>query len=196
MSVQVKKKRFKSGEMKEMVLDGIADFLIGAKGYPGPSLPVVVGLLMKLILSKGNESVSEQQVTRVLKNLERKEIIHIEEKGEKTTVWIKTKGEPLLLEYSIKKLLDFKKKKKKWNKKWYLVFFDVPEAQRNKRDYLRKFLLKLGFYPYQKSVYLFPYECEEEIILIKKMVEGAKYMKYVIAEKIEDEPAAKTFFNI
>ena len=77
-----------------------------------------------------------------------------------------------------------------------MVFFDVPEIQRNKRDYLRKFLNKIGFYRYQKSVYIFPYECEEEINLIKKIVEGAKYMKYIIAEKIEDEDAIKTFFKL
>lgn len=72
----------------------------------------------------------------------------------------------------------------------------MPEAQRNKRDYLRKFLIKLGFYQYQKSVYLFPYECEKEVSLIKKIVEGAKYMKYIIAEKIEDELSAKEYFKL
>ena len=87
-------------------------------------------------------------------------------------------------------------KKKKWNGKWFLVFFDVPESQRVKRDYLRKFLQQMGFFRYQKSVYLFPYECEEEVKLIKKIVEAAKYMKYIIAEKIEDESVAKTFFRL
>ena len=35
-----------------------------------------------------------------------------------------------------------------------------------------------------------------EINLIKKIVEGAKYMKYIIAEKIEDENLAKIFFKL
>ena len=92
--------------------------------------------------------------------------------------------------------MEYKKKKKQWNGKWFLVFFDVPEIQRNKRDYLRKFLIHLGFYQYQKSVYIFPYECEEEVKLIKKIIEGAKYMKYIIAEKIEEEETAKNYFNL
>lgn len=93
-------------------------------------------------------------------------------------------------------LLDFKKKKKVWDGKWFLVFFDVPEIERNKRNYLRQYLKKIGFYQYQQSVYLFPYECEKEVALIKKIMEGAKYMKYIIAEKIEDEEMAKRFFNL
>ncbi|MDO8609981.1 MAG: CRISPR-associated endonuclease Cas2, partial [bacterium] len=96
----------------------------------------------------------------------------------------------------IKALLEFKKKKKQWNGKLCMVFFDVPEIQRNKRNYLRRLLLKIGFYGYQKSVYVFPYDCENEINLIKKIVEGAQYMKYIIAEKIEDELSIKNYFKL
>ncbi|MBI4225729.1 hypothetical protein HY612_01310, partial [Candidatus Roizmanbacteria bacterium] len=49
---------------------------------------------------------------------------------------------------------------------------------------------------YQQSVYLFPYECAKEVEQIKKIVEAAKYMKYVVAEKIEDEDEAKRFFGL
>jgi CRISPR-associated endonuclease Cas2 len=112
------------------------------------------------------------------------------------TVYLKNENHPKIVEYSIQMLLDFKKKNKQWNGKWFLVFFDVPETQRNKRDYLRRYLIKLGFYQYQKSVYLFPYECEREVELIKRIVEGAKYMKYIIAEKIEDEAKAKEYFKL
>jgi CRISPR-associated endonuclease Cas2 len=92
--------------------------------------------------------------------------------------------------------LDFKKKNKKWDGRWFMVFFDVPEIQRNKREYLRRYLKELGFYQYQKSVYIFPYECEKEVALIKKIVEGAKYMKYIIAERIEEEDKIKRYFNL
>lgn len=54
----------------------------------------------------------------------------------------------------------------------------------------------MGFYRYQKSVYVFPYECEKEIALIKKIIEGAKYMKYIVADKIEDEEEIKKHYLI
>jgi len=68
-----------------------------------------------------------------------------------------------------------------------MVFFYVPEKQRKSRDYLRLLLKKIGFLQYQKSVYIFPYEYESEINYIKKIVDGGKYMSYVVAEKIEHE---------
>ena len=109
---------------------------------------------------------------------------------------IKNKNHPKIIKYSIKNLLNFKIREKKWQKKWFFVFFDVPEIQHNKRDYLRKFLKDLGFYCYQQSVYVFPFECKKEVFLIKKIVESAKYMKYIVAEEIEDEEKIKKYFGI
>ena len=167
-----KERKFKTGEITELVLNAIADSLIQFKSYPGPSLPRIIGLLMKYLLEKRKEKFNKKQIKRVVQSLEKRKLIRIEEVGEKVMVELK------------------------WNKKWYLVFFDVPEIQRNKRDYLRRYLKKLGFFPYQKSVYRFPYECEDEIKLIKQIVEGAKYMKYIVADRIEDENLVKKFFSI
>ena len=165
-------------------------------GRRGVGLLYLIDHLDYLLKSVKTLHEKKSKINRVLQSLEKKDILELQEKNNKVTVYLKNENHPKIIEYSIKSLLDFKRKEKKWNGKWFLVFFDVPETQRNKRNYLRKFLIKLGFYPYQKSVYLFPYECEKEVALIKKIVEGAKYMKYIIAEKIEDEPKAKEYFKL
>ena len=123
-------------------------------------------------------------------------MISLEEKNGEVYVHLKSGFTPLILKYSLKPLLEFKRKKKVWNGKWFIVFFDVPIIQNNKRVLLRRFLKYIGFYPYQQSVYIFPYECEKEIELIKKIVESAKYMSYVIAEKIENDKPVKVFFGL
>lgn len=191
--------KLKRGKLYWLILEVIGLSLVAGGGHPlRPSLFIAIDAIKKILKELKNLEVEEKKIKKTLKKLEKKEIIDIFEKNKEVYVQIKNKNEPTIIKYSIKALLDFKKKKKKWKGKWYLVFFDVPEIQRNKRDYLRRFLTRLGFYPYQKSVYLFPYECEKEISLIKKIVEGAKYMKYIIAEKIEDEDEkkAKTFFKL
>jgi len=165
-------------------------------GRRGVGLLYLIDHLGYLLKSVKTLQEKKLKINRVLQNLEKNDILDLQEENGKVTVYLKDKNHPKIIEYSIKSLLDFKIKEKKWDGKWFLVFFDVPEAQRNKRDYLRKFLIKLGFYQYQKSVYLFPYECEKEVSLIKKFVEGAKYMKYIIAEKIEDELSAKEYFKL
>lgn len=191
------KNKIKPGQLWRAILEVIILSVISGGGLPTkPILPVMIKTICKLLKEIKKLEVEESKVRRVLSNLEKRKIVNLQEEGENVIVHL-TEGEnPLVLKYSIKSILDFKKKKKEWNGKWFLVFFDIPEIQRNKRDYLRKFLKKLGFYPYQKSVYLFPYECEEEINLIKKIVEGGRYMKYIIADKIEDEDVIKNFFKL
>lgn len=190
----------KYGQLTAAVLNHIIESLLA--GYSaidarrGISLMKIIDGVEALFKSIKEEKERRRKILRVVKNLEKKQIISLNLRGDKVFVYLRDKNHPKVVEYSIKALLDFKRKKKKWNGKWFMVFFDVPEIQRNKRDYLREFLKRLGFYQYQESVYIFPYECEKEVALIKKIVEGAKYMKYIIAEKIEDEEKVKRYFSL
>ena len=57
--------------------------------------------------------------------------------------------------------LDFLKIKKprRWDKKWRMVIFDVPEKNRAARDIFRFYNKRLGFYELQHSVRVYPYKC-------------------------------------
>lgn len=191
-----KEVKLKRGQLYWYILEVIGVTIIASGNPLRPVIPLAIKEIIRTLKKLKNLEVDKDKIKESLKSLERNEIIDLEEKGDKVLVKLKDKNNLTVIKYSTKALLDFKKKDKKWNKKWFLVFFDVPEIQRNKRDYLRNFLNNIGFYCYQKSVYIFPYECEKEITLIKKIVEGEKYMKYIIAEKIEDEQKIKTHFNL
>lgn len=49
-----------------------------------------------------------------------------------------------------------------WNGIWYLLIFDVPEAERHYRDNLRRFLKKLNMGCLQKSVWITPRDIRPE----------------------------------
>lgn len=193
---KIKEIKLKKGQLYWYILEVIGLTLISGGNPLRPIIPLAVKEIAKTLKELKNLNVDEDKIKKSLESLEKKEIINLEERGDEVFVKLKDKNNLVVKKYSIKALLDLKKKKKIWKGKWFLVFFDVPEIQRNKRDYLRIFLHKIGFYCYQKSVYVFPYECEKEILLIKEVVKGGKYMKYIVAEKIEDEEKIKTFFNI
>ncbi len=193
---------FKYGELTKTILTYLGKSLIDsfneAEKRTGYRLERLVDLgvnFLKTLTSEDKKS-RRKKVRNVIRRLEKRDIIDLKEENGQVYVYLKNKNHPKVIGYSIKALLDFKKKKKTWDGRWFIVFFDVPEAQRNKRDYLRKFLKRIGFYPYQQSVYIFPYECEKEVALIKKITESGKYLKYIIAEKIEEEEKIKTFFKI
>ncbi len=187
---------FKHRELREIVLSSIGlSVLLAGTFLVTPNFPIVYTGILKLVEELTKKKVPEIKAKRVLKNLEKKEILTLEKRGDQVLVYLKG-WNATILKYSLRSLLDLKKKEKKWQGKWFLVIFDVPEIQRNKRNYLRSFLHYVGFYQYQQSVYVFPYECEQEIALVKKIVESARYISYIVAEKIEFEYEAKRHFGL
>lgn len=62
-------------------------------------------------------------------------------------------------------------KPKRWDKKWRLVMFDIPEKRRQSRSALSTKLKTLGFYQLQKSAWAHPYPCSFEVELIKQVFE-------------------------
>jgi len=74
-----------------------------------------------------------------------------------------------------------------WDKKWRLVIFDVPKDKKNLRDIIRQRLKKIGFYQLQKSVFIFPYDCLEQIKALKYIYSIGSYLQYLVVESIETE---------
>ncbi len=54
-----------------------------------------------------------------------------------------------------------------WDGRWRVLIFDVPEKTRIKREALRGKLKELGFTKLQKSVWIHPYPCENELEILK-----------------------------
>lgn len=76
---------------------------------------------------------------------------------------------------------------KKWDGKFRIVIFDVPEDKKLHRDGIRRKLDQIGFKQIQKSVFAYPFECKEEIEFISGWYNANRYIKYMIAEIIEGE---------
>src|SRR3989344_4676747 len=69
-------------------------------------------------------------------------------------------------------------KNEKWDKKWRLYIFDIPEKNRTARDLLRRKLKNLGMFNIQRSVFAYPYDCREELDFISNHYGINKYTSY------------------
>ncbi len=76
----------------------------------------------------------------------------------------------------------FRLKNKKWDKKWRVVIFDIPQELHRERVRFRQKLKNLGFYMLQKSVFIFPYECREELGDICRQLKISDYIDVILAE--------------
>lgn len=88
------------------------------------------------------------------------------------------------------------KKPEKWDKKWRIVIFDIPEKKKKTREALRGKLKNIGFQELQKSVFVHPFECENEIDFIVEVFQIRSHVRLIRAESITNEEQIKLKFGI
>lgn len=87
------------------------------------------------------------------------------------------------------------KKPKKWDKKWRVVVFDIPEKDRLFRGILREHLYDLKFYKLQNSVFVSPYPFEKPIIELVALYSAQPYVRVITATDIDNEIKLKKHFS-
>lgn len=84
----------------------------------------------------------------------------------------------------------------KWDKKWRLVIFDIPEKSKSGRDALTRKIKQLGFRQLQKSVWIFPHPCRQEIEIVCSQYFVERYVTYIETSFIDKQEKLQKLFNI
>ncbi len=111
--------------------------------------------------------------------------------GSWKSVSLTSKGERALKKYRFQQ-----RPKQKWDGKWRVVIFDVWEKSRILRDALRKEIKQIGFIQLQQSVWIYPYDCEDYIELLKSDLKFGKNVRYMIVEKLDSDSSLRKQFNL
>src|SRR3989338_6698599 len=88
------------------------------------------------------------------------------------------------------------KKPRRWDGKWRILTFDIPEHRRSVRNRLRATLSALGFKRLQDSVWIYPYPCEDFLALLKADLKIGKDLLYIISEEIEGARSLRAYFEL
>lgn len=88
------------------------------------------------------------------------------------------------------------KKNKKWDYRWRVLIFDIPEEKKSLRNKIRQTLINIGFFRLQDSVWLYPYECEDLIVLLKADFRIGKDLLYLVVESIENDEQLRRVFSL
>lgn len=86
--------------------------------------------------------------------------------------------------------------KRKWDGKWRVLAFDIPEKKRSLRNKVRSTLQGFGFQKLQDSVWVFPHDCEDLIALFKADMRIGYSMLYMIVDEIEGQDRIKELFSL
>jgi len=85
---------------------------------------------------------------------------------------------------------------KKWDGKWRVIIFDIPDKKRRTRDQIRSLFKSAGFYLLQESVWVYPYDCEDIIALLKTDFGVGKNLLYLIVEELENDRHLREEFGL
>lgn len=172
----------------------------------------VLTLLLAGIALGLNKSVKRyfwilRQIPKEFKNIERRALNRainslykshlVSEKCNKdgtTTLVLSENGKKRALIFNIEKLEI--KKPVKWDEKWRVVMFDIPEKIRRLRDSLRLHFRELGFIELQKSVFVHPYDCNKEIEFLLEFYNAKKYVRFLLTDEIDNELHLREKFRL
>ena len=180
------KTRYYSKEiLKYLFLSGLV--------YISASSPYFVLSLIKNIPKL--KKLSKKKSTNVFNYLRRKGLIEIKKEGHDVKIALTKEGKKQAGKYQINDLEI--EKPKKWDKKYRIIIFDIPNSSRLARDIFRRKLKEFGFYPLQQSVWIIPYSCKEEITMLREFLGlNKKQIQLLEVTKLENESFFKRIFNL
>lgn len=171
--------------LQKLILETVADVGILSLALVAPNIIKAMRRLGFVPKKRQNE-----YVTSSASKLVRRGLLFYDGKRYRMT----PKGEDILRQWQF---ADFKiEKPKSWDKKWRVVIFDIPEKKRRARDQIRTLFKSADFYLLQDSVWVYPYDCEDILTLLKSDLGVGKNVLYLIVDELENDKYLREFFGL
>lgn len=171
---------------------------LGSVVIGGAIVPGMIKLLEKRSLFEDETGYGEKQIKNAIYRLRRQKLVEIiKSDDKKMIVRLTNKGKERVRKFSIDTIVI--QEPKVWDGKWRILIFDIPTKLKNHnlaREALRSKIKELGFQQLQKSVWIFPFECEDEILFIAELFEVQQCVEIITAEKLLQGDGYKKIFEL
>ncbi len=187
-----KKSRFDyyrmSSTMQKVVLLLYGGFSLGLNRRPDGYFRVIKNI------GKEWEAINQRALKNAIRNLYRSRLVYAKDNYDGTTSLILTeRGHEKAFTYNIDSISI--KPMKKWDEKWRMVVFDVPEKFKKARNSLSLTLKKMGLHRLQKSVFVHPFECKDEIDFVVEFWNVRSFVRYIITHSIDNDLHLRDVFK-
>ncbi len=136
--------------------------------------------LQNPIFRKYKDAKNRRAFGNAVHYLKRKNYIRVQSLGGKKAMMLTKEG----FSKALKASFVAEDKKKRADKKWIMVIFDVPQKHRKARNLLKSILQNLGYKLLQQSVWVNPYDVFEKTEIIFRLHSLDKYIKIFLVEDI------------
>ncbi|HCB35184.1 MAG TPA: hypothetical protein DEP25_00925, partial [Candidatus Taylorbacteria bacterium] len=185
-----RKKTKRLGEVQQKILLLLlGGFALSCSRSPSKTLQIIRGMHATW------KDIDKQSADRAIQALYESTLVDARENPDGTiTLTLNEVGRKRALTYRCK---DIKiPKPSTWDKKWRLIIFDVPEWEREARDSFRDHLDYMGFFCIQKSAWVYPYDCKNEIDFIIECLDIRKHIRFIIVDHFDNEEHLKKSFGL
>ncbi len=184
------------GSRKKRRTRNLRNALLMAVGVAGIiAVAAIAPNAVRLLKMTGINARLRYRTKTVLGRLKQKGEIEFVEHDGKKYVRLTERGEQSLALTS-QKLTLTDTKPKRWDKRYRLVMFDIPETRKKVREYLRFQMREIGFLRIQDSAWVYPYDCEEFVALLKADLHIGKDVLYAVVEEIENDAWIRKHFDL
>lgn len=144
---------------------------------------------------KGSKKYTPKQFSNVFGRLKREGCVIFEKRNNQIYISLTPKGKSKAgwLQIDALKI----SRPRQWDKKWRLVMFDISQSKKIYREALRGKLKQLGFKPFQKSIWIHPFGCKDELELLKDFfgLQDSE-LRLIVAENIGRDSDFRKAFNL
>lgn len=184
---------YRKGELAMEILLMIAAGIAIPAALIMPGFPLALKPFLGQVMERSGMRKSRSLLVS-LSRLKKRGLVSIGERNGQQVLTLTERGKKRVLEYEIDRIVI--KRPRKWDGLWRMVLFDIPEKRKRGREALRTKLKQLGFYPIQKSCFVYPFECRKEIAFISELFEVSPYIFYIVVKEMEGTKDLLRFFNL
>lgn len=176
-------------ESSSAIIDGILKFLITGGvlsiGLLAPNALEMVDKPIGKLFDKFDNHSRERETKRMLSYMRRQGLITFTADDYVHGIRITRKGKKRSDEADIDNIKI--PRPIRWDRRWRIVLFDIPERFHYERSSMTRKLRELGFIRLQQSAWIHPYPCRDEVTIISHKYRLNSYVSYLEVTRIDNE---------
>ncbi|MCL5666207.1 MAG: hypothetical protein M1383_00300 [Patescibacteria group bacterium] len=183
----------------QIALAIIGTLSVATIAVAAPNLLTALDKLGKFTNNKQrwNHKEKQKKITQVFYYLKKTGQITIKPEQTSLKILLTGKGRKNLEKISFQSLKI--PMQKKWNGRWWLVAADIPTKEyRLYADYFRRKIKQMGFYPLQKTLWIYSYNPAEQIEFTANHFHIGRFVTVMEINRLDtdDEKKLKKFFKL
>jgi DNA-binding transcriptional regulator PaaX len=189
MSRNIQTTELMNHTLRALITGAVVFSAIGA-----PGLLVALDKYLYPYMKGLDKKTRKQEVRRIIRNLKKQGLIKYTAEDYEHGLIVTNEGRKRIQKVHLQESIIIHTPKK-WDKQWRMVFFDIPESIKPKREIFNRGLKQMGFVQLQRSVWVHPFPCKEQIQTLAAFYNIEKYITYIETSYIDNVKALLERFD-